>query len=194
MRVTVVSSSAPVARTLGATVTAAGHELCASDAEPELLLVDAISQPQAKPTSDAPRLTLVSIAEAEPESTLACPLTPERLIQKLSQWQRTRPIAFDAGWALDSAARQLVHPSSAAVSLTEKESALLHQLAKAAGQKISREALLEAVWGVGSEVDTHTLETHIYRLRSKLEALTPSPGDIITESGSYSLLIAQDSP
>jgi DNA-binding response OmpR family regulator len=73
--------------------------------------------------------------------------------------------------------------------LTEKESQLLRELAEAAPHAMRREQLLAQVWGMNEQVDTHTLETHIYRLRSKLESLVSIPADITTESGTYRLII-----
>jgi DNA-binding response OmpR family regulator len=53
---------------------------------------------------------------------------------------------------------------------------------------IARDVLLQEVWGYNSNVTTHTLETHIYRLRQKIE---PDPGRarlLVTESGGYKLI------
>ena len=73
------------------------------------------------------------------------------------------------------------------VRLTEKETNILKYLQRAGGT-VSREVLLHEVWGYNPAVTTHTLETHIYRLRQKIEA---SPGQaqiLVTESGGYRLL------
>ncbi|MFN1208601.1 hypothetical protein ACKXGD_16755 [Enterococcus lactis] len=43
---------------------------------------------------------------------------------------------------------------------------------------------------MAEQAETHTLETHIYRLRAKLGAMNPPPGDLVTEDGSYRLLLA----
>ncbi|MDG1709194.1 MAG: response regulator transcription factor [Emcibacteraceae bacterium] len=73
------------------------------------------------------------------------------------------------------------------VRLTEKETAILKFLKRADGASISREKLLNEVWGYNANVTTHTLETHVYRLRQKIE-LDPSKAKIIlTESGGYSM-------
>jgi len=73
------------------------------------------------------------------------------------------------------------------IRLTEKETAILKYLKRAEGATISREKLLTEVWGYNSNVTTHTLETHIYRLRQKIE-IDPSKAKIIlTESGGYSM-------
>ncbi len=60
---------------------------------------------------------------------------------------------------------------SVSVMLTEKETLLLSCLLDAEGQSVRREEVLQRVWGYSAEADTHTLETHIYRLRAKLKEL-----------------------
>ncbi|HTH97641.1 MAG TPA: response regulator transcription factor [Stellaceae bacterium] len=73
------------------------------------------------------------------------------------------------------------------IRLTEKETAMLDLLARAEGQAIARETLLEAVWGYNSGVTTHTLETHVYRLRQKIESDPANALLLITEPGGYRL-------
>lgn len=71
--------------------------------------------------------------------------------------------------------------------LTEKEAAILKFLYRAGGRPVPRQILLNEVWGYNANVTTHTLETHIYRLRQKIE---PDPTDariLVTESGGYRL-------
>ena len=73
------------------------------------------------------------------------------------------------------------------IRLTEKEAAILTFLLGAGGQPVSREILLSEVWGYNSKVTTHTLETHIYRLRQKIE---PNPAEariLLTDPGGYRL-------
>ncbi len=77
------------------------------------------------------------------------------------------------------------------IKLTEKESGIIRQLHKAQGRVVPREVLLNDIWGYNSGISTHTLETHIYRLRQKIE--DPDAGKdsesslIITEGGGYRL-------
>ncbi len=71
--------------------------------------------------------------------------------------------------------------------LTEKETNILKYLYHAGGKPVPREELLHEVWGYNAGVTTHTLETHVYRLRQKIE---PSPGEarlLLTETGGYRL-------
>ncbi|HPF47160.1 MAG: response regulator transcription factor [Alphaproteobacteria bacterium] len=73
------------------------------------------------------------------------------------------------------------------IRLTEKETAILKFLKRADGATISREKMLNEVWGYNSNVTTHTLETHIYRLRQKIEKNPSEAKIIITENGGYSM-------
>lgn len=73
------------------------------------------------------------------------------------------------------------------IRLTEKETAILKFLKRADSGSVTRDVLLDEVWGYNAGVTTHTLETHIYRLRQKIE---PNPSDakiLITEAGGYRL-------
>ncbi len=72
------------------------------------------------------------------------------------------------------------------VKLTDKEAALLDYLRLAAAP-VSREELLEALWGYGAQIDTHTLETHIYRLRRKMLVGGKRPDAFLSETGGYRL-------
>ena len=73
------------------------------------------------------------------------------------------------------------------IRLTEKETAILKFLKRAEGATITREKLLNEVWGYNANVTTHTLETHIYRLRQKIETDSSKSKIILTESGGYSM-------
>lgn len=73
------------------------------------------------------------------------------------------------------------------VRLTEKEVAILHYLYRA-GEAIGRERLLGEVWGYNAGVTTHTLETHVYRLRRKIERDPARAAILVTERGGYRLV------
>ncbi|MCY4035566.1 MAG: response regulator transcription factor [Hyphomicrobiales bacterium] len=75
------------------------------------------------------------------------------------------------------------------IRLTEKETAILKYLYRADGKVISKEELLAEVWGYNKGVTTHTLETHIYRLRQKIEAEPQEEGILLTETGGYRLAL-----
>jgi DNA-binding response OmpR family regulator len=73
------------------------------------------------------------------------------------------------------------------IRLTDKETGILKFLFRAGGQATSRQRLLHEVWGYNSAVTTHTLETHIYRLRQKIEAIPAVPTLLLTTDGGYKL-------
>jgi hypothetical protein len=76
------------------------------------------------------------------------------------------------------------------IRLTELETKLLSCLADASGALVGREQLLAEVWGYSGDADTHTVETHIWRLRQKIETDDPATRFLITEPGGYRLLLA----
>jgi DNA-binding response OmpR family regulator len=77
--------------------------------------------------------------------------------------------------------------------LTEKEINILRFLHRANGQPVSREVLLAEIWGYNSQISTHTLETHIYRLRQKSEGGTDNSTMetplLVTDAGGYRLVV-----
>jgi len=73
------------------------------------------------------------------------------------------------------------------IRLTEKETSILKYLYRAGQKVVSRDILLNEVWGYNAGVTTHTLETHIYRLRQKIEADPSSATILVTETGGYRL-------
>jgi DNA-binding response OmpR family regulator len=83
--------------------------------------------------------------------------------------------------------RVLVDPTQKKTRLTDKEAAILRYLYRAGEKPVGREELLREVWGYNANVTTHTLETHIYRLRQKIEPDAQAPKILITESGGYRL-------
>jgi len=74
------------------------------------------------------------------------------------------------------------------VRLTDKETAILKYLYRAGDKPVARDKLLDEVWGYNAAVTTHTLETHVYRLRQKIEADPSSAKLLVTEAGGYKLV------
>jgi DNA-binding response OmpR family regulator len=74
------------------------------------------------------------------------------------------------------------------VRLTEKETAILKYLYRAGDHAIARDTLLGEVWGYNAGVTTHTLETHVYRLRQKIERDPTRAEILVTEPGGYRLV------
>lgn len=112
------------------------------------------------------------------------------LIERLFMLQSHEDMALVAmgDFELDSGQNLLLRAGCEPVRLTEKEVLLLQILHEAQGCAVPREALLDKVWGYVEGVETHTLETHIYRLRQKIEADPTQPALIVTdEAGGYFL-------
>jgi len=84
-------------------------------------------------------------------------------------------------------AKLLIGEAAKKIRLTEKETNILKFLHRS-GDTVPRETLLHEVWGYNPAVTTHTLETHIYRLRQKIEADPSRARLLVTESGGYRLM------
>ncbi len=127
-----------------------------------------------------------------PTETFGRPIQMGFLLSRLSFHQRflsQKPEAdVRIGPFLFSLRNRTLSPlqGGEAVKLTEKEADLLNRLRRASGP-VSREELLSSVWGYEAEIDTHTLETHIYRLRRKLLSEDAGEDVFITEPGGYCL-------
>jgi DNA-binding response OmpR family regulator len=83
--------------------------------------------------------------------------------------------------------KRLVTKTGSEIRLTEMETKILNFLYKSNGKLIKRDTLLTEVWGYKAEVMTHTLETHIYRLRKKISRNCISQTLLVSESGGYRL-------
>lgn len=112
-----------------------------------------------------------------------------RLRAQLRQHEQSEDAVFTIGpYTFQPAAKLLIDATERKVRLTEKETAILKYLYRAGEKVVSRETLLGEVWGYNAGVTTHTLETHVYRLRQKIE---PDPSNarlLVTESGGYRLV------
>ncbi len=109
---------------------------------------------------------------------------------RLREADRDQAAVFAIGpYSFRPAAKLLFDEAAGrAVRLTEKETAILDFLRRAGQGVTGREVLLNEVWGYQAGVDTHTLETHIYRLRRKMEADPANARILITEPGGYRLV------
>lgn len=81
----------------------------------------------------------------------------------------------------------LLHKDGAVIHLTEKERDILLRLHQAGAAGVDRATLLEDVWGYQAGIETHTLETHIYRLRQKIEDDPAKPALLLTDQNGYVL-------
>jgi len=111
-----------------------------------------------------------------------------RLRAQFRQHEFSEEAVFAIGpYRFELARKILVDESDKKIRLTEKETAILKYLYRTGNQAVSRDKLLDEVWGYNAGITTHTLETHIYRLRQKIE-IDPSNAEIlITEKGGYRL-------
>ncbi len=113
-----------------------------------------------------------------------------RLRAQLRQHQQSEDAVFTIGpYSFRPSAKLLLEAgSNKKVRLTEKEAAILKYLYRAGEKVVGRETLLNEVWGYNAGVTTHTLETHVYRLRQKIEADPSKAVILITEPGGYRLV------
>ena len=124
---------------------------------------------------------------------LAKPFRLPELLARVRAQLRTFDNSTDAAFLIGPyvfrpSMRWLVEPArNRKIRLTDKESAILKFLYRAGGKPVPRQTLLNEVWGYSSGVATHTLETHMYRLRQKIEADPTQPRLLVTERGCYKL-------
>ncbi|MGV9008102.1 response regulator transcription factor [Brevundimonas sp.] len=111
-----------------------------------------------------------------------------RIRAHLRSHEQSEDAVFRIGpYEFRPAGKMLLDDKGKKVRLTEKETNILKYLYRAGGKPVMREELLTEVWGYNAGVTTHTLETHIYRLRQKIE---PEPGQarlLLTDAGGYRL-------
>ncbi|CUH40694.1 Alkaline phosphatase synthesis transcriptional regulatory protein SphR [Jannaschia seosinensis] len=115
------------------------------------------------------------------------------LLARIRAQLRTHEQSEDAVFALGPytfrpAQKVLVTEDDKKIRLTEKETNILKFLYRAGESTVPRDVLLHEVWGYNAGVTTHTLETHIYRLRQKIEAEPSNARLLVTESGGYRLM------
>ena len=109
-------------------------------------------------------------------------------VRKYAETKQIEPIAIGP-YALDSAHNTLNSADKASIRLTDKEAHMLSFMAQHKGSSVDRQTLLDEVWGYAKNVETHTLETHIYRLRQKIEQDPSKPNLLITDDQGYRLVL-----
>ncbi|MFN7056188.1 response regulator transcription factor [Hyphomonas sp.] len=111
-----------------------------------------------------------------------------RVRAQLRAFEQTEDATFEIGpYEFRPSTKVLRTKEGRRIRLTEKETEILKYLYRAGGKPVPRETLLTEVWGYNAAVTTHTLETHIYRLRQKVE---PDPSNaqlLLTDAGGYRL-------
>lgn len=112
-----------------------------------------------------------------------------RLRAHLRSHEQSEDAVFKIGpYSFKPSSKLLIDEQNKKIRLTEKETSILKYLYRVGERVVSREVLLREVWGYNAGVTTHTLETHVYRLRQKIE---PDPANarlLVTEPGGYKLV------
>jgi DNA-binding response OmpR family regulator len=112
-----------------------------------------------------------------------------RLRAQLRTHEQSEDAVFSVGtYTFRPAQKMMIEEDGGKIRLTEKETAIVKYLYRAEQKIIGRDELLEQVWGYNSGVTTHTLETHIYRLRQKIEKDPSNARLLVTEGGGYKLV------
>ena len=185
-----------VKRVLGEQLLAKGYSLADSALEADLLLLDPGQAPaeplcaELRGQGCAQPLLLLGLAAEQARALgaddgLAKPFRFGDLLRRLEQIA-ARDFVSIGPFRLDSNAREMTGPGGLRLRLTEKETAMLLFLARAGSAVVARDALLDEVWGYSGDATTHTVETHIYRLRRKLTE-NGAADLLITEAGGYKL-------
>lgn len=111
-----------------------------------------------------------------------------RIRAHMRSFEQSEDATFMLGpYEFQPAMKLLLLEDDRKIRLTEKETNILKYLYRAGGKSVPRDELLSEVWGYNAAVTTHTLETHVYRLRQKIE---PDPSNarlLLTETGGYRL-------
>ena len=116
------------------------------------------------------------------------PVLLARIRAQLRQHEQSEDAVFAIGpYSFRPGTKMLIDEAERKVRLTEKETNILKFLYRAGGRMVDRDTLLREVWGYNAGVTTHTLETHIYRLRQKIEPDPSNASVLLTETGGYRL-------
>ncbi len=117
------------------------------------------------------------------------PVLLARIRAQLRQHEQSEDAIFQLGpYQFKPAVKLLITEEERKIRLTEKETNILKYLYRSTEGVVARDVLLHEVWGYNAGVTTHTLETHIYRLRQKIEPDPSNARILVTESGGYRLV------
>ncbi|KQV20429.1 two-component system response regulator [Rhizobium sp. Root1203] len=112
-----------------------------------------------------------------------------RIRVQLRQHEQSEDATFNVGpYVFKPSQKLLTTDNGQKIRLTEKEAAIIRYLYRAEQKVVTRDVLLEEVWGYNSGVTTHTLETHVYRLRQKIERDPSNAEILVTENGGYKIV------
>ena len=147
-------------------------------------------------SEDAEEASIVDGLDAGANDVVALPYRAGELLARLRAHLRCHAwcddVVLPIGPYQFRPGAKLLHDAEAnrRIRLTDKETAVLKFLFRADGVPVGRRALLREVWGYAPGATTHTVETHIYRLRRKIE---PDPNQIallLNDGGGYRLAAA----
>ena len=151
--------------------------------------------------TESMRIVLLQDDKTEPVKDALCFVKPvrvgavldsiDRILRQGRSQKQPQTISFAGGWVLDTLYNTLQkgpETTERDVRLTEKEKDILVLLHQHTGESVSREALLQNIWAYVEGVETHTLETHIYRLRQKIEQDPATPQILLTTETGYQLV------
>ena len=118
------------------------------------------------------------------------PVLLARIRAQMRQHEQSENAIFTLGpYTFKPAIKILLTKDNKKIRLTEKETNILKFLYRATNEVVPRDTLLHEVWGYNAGVTTHTLETHIYRLRQKIEPDPSNASLLVTENGGYRLAV-----
>ena len=159
----------------------------------KVMRADGFSSPIIMLTGQASDAEIVLSLEAGANDCVGKPFRYAVLLARIRAHLRQHQGTEDAllqigGYSFRPSSKHLISEAGEKLRLTEKETAILRFLYRAGREVVTRDVLLREVWGYNSNVTTHTLETHIYRLRQKIEADPAKAQLLVTEIGGYRLI------
>lgn len=143
-------------------------------------------------TRQSDHLKEIDFLNSGVESVMNAPFKASLMIARIQAILRWKDLsAYNASqigpFKFDIESKRLCSNQIGDVRVTDKEARILQFLLSRKGGTVSRTDLLQHVWGYNSASNTHTVETHIYRLRKKIGRIADSKSIIITEAGGYRL-------
>ena len=164
-----------------------GREAC------RLLRKDGVSTPVIMLTAQSADADAILGLDAGANDYVTKPFRFAVLLARIRAHLRSHEQSEDAVFSIGPyefrpAGKMLLDPKGKKIRLTEKETNILKFLYRAQSGVVARDVLLHEVWGYNAGVTTHTLETHVYRLRQKIEPDPSNARILVTESGGYRLV------
>ena len=187
--IAIFAQSGTVSAYLTEIVTAAGFQIASSLPDAVLVLVSG-----AKPKNISQPILWLGGDEALAEEgvrVFKAPLRAAKIIEAIHRTieaQALLPARMEIGaQVIDTRENLWLRTGFEPIRLTEKEIAILVLLKESAPSMVPRQILLDKVWAYADGVETHTLETHIYRLRQKIEEDPSNPQILLTAEDGYTL-------